>query len=204
MSTEKDTNVTVSKDTEKDINNTKEDKIGVHDPYAYHRPNFIRWKGSVLIKVIPSAIIVAIIATIVTVVHLNTTIKLGIEPSFIPVLSFVVGLLLTYRTNTAYDRFWEGRKLWTTLTVAIRNLTRCIWINISEKDGSKDIVEKVSAIHLLSAFAHATRHYLREDPPLEYHDLQHLISNIKSDLPGFEPIEEQDLRDNIKKYGKTA
>jgi putative membrane protein len=26
-------------------------------------------------------------------------------------LGFVISLLLAYRTNTAYDRWWEGRKL---------------------------------------------------------------------------------------------
>jgi len=76
----------------------------VYDPYVYHRPHFVRWKGSVIRKVLPSTIIITIAAIAVTVVHLKTDIKLGIEQSLIPVLSFVVGLLLTYRTNTAYDR----------------------------------------------------------------------------------------------------
>ena len=28
------------------------------------------------------------------------------------VLGFVISLLLVFRTNTAYDRWWEGRKIW--------------------------------------------------------------------------------------------
>ena len=31
-------------------------------------------------------------------------------------LGFVISLLLVFRTNTAYDRWWEGRKAWGTLT----------------------------------------------------------------------------------------
>ena len=27
-------------------------------------------------------------------------------------LGFVISLLLVFRTNTAYDRWWEGRRLW--------------------------------------------------------------------------------------------
>jgi putative membrane protein len=27
-------------------------------------------------------------------------------------LGFVISLLLVFRTNTAYDRWWEGRKAW--------------------------------------------------------------------------------------------
>jgi ion channel-forming bestrophin family protein len=37
-------------------------------------------------------------------------------------LGFVISLLLAYRTNTAYDRWWEGRKLWGTLVNSSRNL----------------------------------------------------------------------------------
>lgn len=38
------------------------------------------------------------------------------------VLGFVISLLLVFRTNTAYDRWWEGRKIWGTLTNSSRNL----------------------------------------------------------------------------------
>jgi putative membrane protein len=37
-------------------------------------------------------------------------------------LSFVISLLLVFRTNTAYDRWWEGRKLWGQLVNNSRNL----------------------------------------------------------------------------------
>ncbi len=37
-------------------------------------------------------------------------------------VGFVLSLLLAYRTNTAYDRWWEGRKLWGSLVNNSRNL----------------------------------------------------------------------------------
>lgn len=37
-------------------------------------------------------------------------------------LGFVISLLLVFRTNTAYDRWWEGRKLWGSLVNSSRNL----------------------------------------------------------------------------------
>ena len=37
-------------------------------------------------------------------------------------VGFVISLLLAYRTNTAYDRWWEGRKLWGSLVNSSRNL----------------------------------------------------------------------------------
>jgi putative membrane protein len=37
-------------------------------------------------------------------------------------LGFVISLLLVFRTNTAYDRWWEGRKIWGSLVNNSRNL----------------------------------------------------------------------------------
>lgn len=38
------------------------------------------------------------------------------------VIGFVLSLLLVFRTNTAYDRWWEGRKMWGKLVNDSRNL----------------------------------------------------------------------------------
>ena len=38
------------------------------------------------------------------------------------ILGFVLSLLVVFRTNTAYDRWWEGRKLWGALVNNTRNL----------------------------------------------------------------------------------
>lgn len=37
-------------------------------------------------------------------------------------LGFVISLLLVFRTNTAYERWWEGRRLWGALVNTSRNL----------------------------------------------------------------------------------
>jgi putative membrane protein len=49
-------------------------------------------------------------------------------------LGFVISLLLAYRTNTAYDRWWEGRKLWGSLVNNSRNLkaNSCICFSTSK------------------------------------------------------------------------
>lgn len=38
-------------------------------------------------------------------------------------LGFAISMLLVFRTNTAYDRWWEGRKLWGQLVNNSRNLS---------------------------------------------------------------------------------
>ena len=39
------------------------------------------------------------------------------------ILGLVISLLLVFRTNTAYERWWEGRKMWGSLVNSSRNLS---------------------------------------------------------------------------------
>ena len=49
-------------------------------------------------------------------------------------LGFVISLLLVFRTNTAYDRWWEGRKLWGNLVNNSRNLALKLSSILAEKE----------------------------------------------------------------------
>ncbi|CAL8113928.1 unnamed protein product [Orchesella dallaii] len=75
-------------------------------------------------------------------------------------------------------RFWEGRKEWAQLTVFVRNLARTFWIMVDDKDDSSIIIEKVTVINLLVAFAYATKHYIRSEYSYEEEDLRDLIAYL--------------------------
>ena len=49
-------------------------------------------------------------------------------------LGFVISLLLVFRTNTAYDRWWEGRKLWGSLVNTSRNFSMKLSVILSEEN----------------------------------------------------------------------
>ena len=51
-------------------------------------------------------------------------IKLAVPlgPAFLSILGIILGLLLVFRTNSAYDRWWEGRKIWGALVNVSRGL----------------------------------------------------------------------------------
>lgn len=49
-------------------------------------------------------------------------------------LGIVLGLFLVFRTNTAYDRWWEGRKLWGSLVNNTRNLSHKLSAFLSPDD----------------------------------------------------------------------
>ena len=51
-------------------------------------------------------------------------IAVPLGPSFLSILGIILGLLLVFRTNTAYDRWWEGRRLWGQLVNVSRGLAR--------------------------------------------------------------------------------
>ena len=53
------------------------------------------------------------------------------------VLGFLVGIGLNLRNATAYERFSEGRRYWSQLTMHTTNLARMVWINVKERDGEQ-------------------------------------------------------------------
>ena len=89
-------------------------------------------------------------------------------------LGFVISLLLVFRTNTAYDRWWEGRKLWGDLVNNSRNLM--LKINAFLPDDQKKLKNNVRI--LISNYAFALKNHLRggfkEDELEEYPNL-HII-----------------------------
>ena len=116
-------------------------------------------QGSVLPAIFPRVTICVLFAISVTLINYGGW-KLSISLQIVP--SIVMGLLLVFRTNTAYERFWEGRKAWGTLINTVRNLSRSIWISIEENE-PRDHHEKIVVLRLLVAFAVATKLHLRSE-----------------------------------------
>lgn len=79
-------------------------------------------RGSVYHNVIPKVFLISAVSAILTYTHLYLTPLPQISPTTFTVIGLVLGLLLVFRTNTAYDRYWEGRKLWGVITNASRTL----------------------------------------------------------------------------------
>ncbi|MGV3638291.1 MAG: bestrophin family protein [Flavobacteriales bacterium] len=54
--------------------------------------------------------------------HMSEASDVSNLPVMHSLLGFAISMLLVFRTNTAYDRWWEGRKLWGQLVNVSRNL----------------------------------------------------------------------------------
>ena len=73
-------------------------------------------------------------------------------------VGFVLSLLLAYRTNTAYDRWWEGRKQWGALVNNSRNLALKLSAYLSDEN-DRNFYRKV-----IPAYASVlSKHLLNED-----------------------------------------
>lgn len=79
--------------------------------------------GRVALCVVWSAAIVYI--------HYNVQ-KIGMSSVLHSLVGVALGLLLVFRTNSSYDRFWEGRKLWGGITNEVRNLVRGVSIHLAD------------------------------------------------------------------------
>jgi ion channel-forming bestrophin family protein len=121
----------------------------------------LRLQGSVIPSVLPRTLICGVFGLFVSMLHhFGFAVSWPTLGTLIP--NLVLGLLLVFRTNTAYDRFWEGRKFWGSLNNSIRNLARQIWVCIDERD-PEDRETKIAAMRSLVAFAIATKLHLRSE-----------------------------------------
>jgi len=57
-------------------------------------------------------------------------------------LGFVISLLLVFRTNTAYDRWWEGRRMWGSLVNNSRNLAIKLAVMLKDSE-DKDFFKRM-------------------------------------------------------------
>jgi putative membrane protein len=74
-------------------------------------------------------------------------------------LGFAISMLLVFRTNTAYDRWWEGRKLWGSLTNNSRNLAMKLSVILGEEErAQRSFFRKI-----IPAYAQALHVHLRSE-----------------------------------------
>ncbi len=93
-----------------------------YDPHKW-LDHFFDYKGS-LVKEISGRVLLCTLWS-AGIVYFNANVYPIGMPSIIHTLVGVaLGLLLVFRTNASYDRFWEGRKLWGGIVNETRNLVR--------------------------------------------------------------------------------
>jgi len=92
-------------------------------------------------------------------------------------LGFAISMLLVFRTNTSYDRWWEGRKMWGGLVNSSRNLA----IKLEVMLPADAVKQKTYFSKLITLFAdELSNHLHKEKTRLS------LDTNPHPEIPGFD------------------
>lgn len=127
---------------------------------------FLVLRGSVLQRIWLTLLLNILLATVVTIVHGNLfNIKITVTPIPFTLIGLPLAIFLGFRNTTAYDRYWEARKLWGSIVHCSRTLSRQCqsWIQVSRplQGASRESDVRVRIVHCAIAFAHALRLQLR-------------------------------------------
>jgi putative membrane protein len=120
------------------------------------------WRGSMMKQMLPQLLIVAALSVLA--VWTEGTIfrhKVPLNATPFTLVGVALALFLGFRNSSAYDRWWEGRKLWGALVNTMRTLTRQVLTMTG--DAPKEARDKREFIDLLVAFTYAMRDQLRGD-----------------------------------------
>lgn len=179
---------------------------------AYNTKNFLKilislHKSDTLKILFPSILLVGLYSfgiyyVEISYLHLTTKSVINNIGIFHSLLGFVLSLLLVFRTNTAYDRWWEGRKLWGKLVNDSRNfMVKVAHILDLDDLKNKKIIAKYVKYYPYFLEAHlskeSTRLVLDED-----------FEDLKKELKNHPPAELIHLLMrklyNLKKEGKIS
>jgi putative membrane protein len=86
---------------------------------------FLLLRGTILPRILPSLLATTLIAMVVTFTHGDLfSVKITLTTIQFSLIGLPIAIFLGFRNTAAYDRFWEGRKLWGELLLRSRNISR--------------------------------------------------------------------------------
>jgi ion channel-forming bestrophin family protein len=103
-----------------------------YDPHKW-TSHFFQIRGSLLKEIGLRVLLCILWAAGVVWVDMSWR-DVGIPSLLHTLLGGALGLLLVFRTNASYDRFWEGRRLWGGIVNESRNLIRGARAHLGERE----------------------------------------------------------------------
>ena len=152
------------------------------DPRNWLRPVFEFHKTDTFRSLLPLLVGLGLFTAVVSWVemdylHMRDTHPLRNITQMHGLLGFAISMLLVFRTNTAYERWWEGRKLWGSLVNCSRNLA----IKVNASLSPEDSMNRTLFARLIGLFAQELcTHLLREETRLALDERPH------PELPDFD------------------
>lgn len=129
----------------------------IYNPKDWFTLIFQFHKSDTFRRLIPVLFFIGLYAWIVVYTELHYLHITSKNPTVMhSILGFVLSMLLVFRTNSAYDRWWEGRKVWGSFV----NNTRNLGLKLSAL--VKDENEKIEFRLLITNYVFATKNHLRQ------------------------------------------
>jgi len=132
-----------------------------YDPHLWWS-HFFDIRGSMVKEILGRVVSTVVWATLVVFAYNRWGDPITISLAAHTLVGTALGLLLVFRTNSAYDRFWEGRKLWGGMVNETRNLARITAIALDNEPYLKEQVLKWTI-----AFCYAAMNGLRGKKSIE-------------------------------------
>ncbi|OMJ15492.1 UPF0187 protein [Smittium culicis] len=101
--------------------------------------------------------------------------------------------MVAFRTNSAYDRFWEGRKQFSSIEENITNAIRILQLSIHPKN-EQERLDRAQAMKNLVAMAYSIKYYLLAKPNYLSEKMKSLVSPKILEIGGIDsssPIDEK-------------
>ncbi|WP_430613124.1 bestrophin family protein [Flavobacterium sp. JP2137] len=127
------------------------------------------WKGSVLKKIYPILLLLFVFSWLVYGYHINfPQTEFPLNVTVFTLMGISLAIFLGFCNSAAYDRFWEGRKLWGSLVIHSRSLAFQLlnYIDTSKKEQSY-------SLDLIIAFSYALNGQLRNQDAMS--DMRRLL-----------------------------
>lgn len=134
-------------------------------------------KGGNYTYLLISQFVIAAYVSIVAIIELEfRDLNIHVEPMFFSLVGLIISLILVFRLNSAYDKWWEGRKQWGALV----NHCRTIASNFHAVLPAEDKETRIYLAGQISNFPFSLARHLRKQR--NYPDIKEVDENLVHDL----------------------
>ena len=162
----------------------KKQWVNQHE-HAGFLKNALAIRGSVTPKVFKKVLLLLTYSSFISYLyHFIPSISLPIGP--FEYAGLMLGLILVFRVNAGYDRWWEARKIWGNVVNQSRNLA----IIVSNYPNAKNINWTIKVTNYIAALPYLMKNNLRGDASID--EIKHLVDN-----PLFSILEQSEHKPNV-------
>jgi putative membrane protein len=126
-----------------------------YDPHNW-RSHLLDIKGSLVREIVGRVASCVVWSAVVVGFYKFVSPRIAVPSTVHSLVGTALGLLLVFRTNASYDRFWEGRRMWGSIVNESRNIGRGASVYLAADPARRDAI-----VCWTIAFAYASTNSLR-------------------------------------------